>query len=158
MNKPVKKKGKPVEETTENVEEVVLKVIEKVRKQPFSFFTEEDLVQEAWIIIQGILPKWDKKRPLENFLMSSIVRRLKSFSRSYFRSQDRRKVTDFYELQDKPVFDMNSIDGQDLYEFVSNRLPDSMRTDFRRLVEEEPIPSTRKTALLAKIKEILNEE
>lgn len=82
---------------------------------------------------------------------------MKSFSRPYFRSKDRRKVTDFCEMEDRPIFDKNLTEHGDLYEFIYNRLPQNMITDFHRLVQDEPIPMTRKAALLSKIKEILNE-
>lgn len=144
--------------TPEEIDQVVMKVVKKIRKKPYGFLTEEDLAQEAWIILQAILPKWDKKRPLENFLMSSLVKRMKSFSRPYFRSKDRRKVTDFCELEDRPIFDKDSIEGDDLYQFIYNRLPQNMITDFHRLTEDEPIPMTRKAALLSQIKEILDED
>lgn len=140
------------------IDQVVENVIAKIRKTPFGYMTQEDIAQEAWILVRGILPKWDQKRPLENFLMSSLSRKLISLSRPYFRSKDKRKVTDFYEMQDRPVFDKSTLEGQDLYEFIINRLPHHMTTDFHRLTEDEQVPATRKAALLSKIKEILNEE
>jgi hypothetical protein len=50
---------------------VLLKVAKKLSKKPFSYYTEEDLEQEALIIGLSIYKKWDGVRPLENFLSVS---------------------------------------------------------------------------------------
>lgn len=136
-------------------EEIILDVIKRVKKRPFGFMTEEDIAQEAWIIINNIMPKWDGVRSLENFLMSSVVRRLKSFSRTFYRSKERMDSINFVQLEDRPIEYEDVIVNADLVEHISTNLPVSMRADFLRLSNGVSIPATRKAALISKVKEIV---
>ena len=66
--------------------EIVDFVVNKLKKRSFSFLTEEDVAQEAYLIAAKVIKKWDGVRSLEHFLMLAISRRLVSLSRNYFKN------------------------------------------------------------------------
>ena len=75
--------------------DVIYFVVDKVKKKPFSFMTEEDIGQEALIIACQIYDKWDKVRSLEFFLMYAVSKLLISLSRVYYKNQEKKSVLDF---------------------------------------------------------------
>ncbi len=58
-------------------------------KFKFGFYEVEDIEQEAFILCMEFLPKWDGKRPLENFLWSCTSNRLKNFKRNKYERLDK---------------------------------------------------------------------
>lgn len=142
---------------------IVLQVIEKLApSNTFSFYDVEDIRQEAFLLCDKIIQQWDGIRPLENFLMVSLGRRLKSFRRdNYYRhdaqNQEREKrkraALDFIEEID--VVD-NRIDNDEVYEVhvILDDLPPSLRSDFLRLANGVQLSATRKAAVYDKVKEI----
>ena len=70
-------------------EEEFVRIVEKVTKNlvfklQFAYFTPEDLKQEAMIVGMKGLAKWDKVRPLENFLSVHIKNQLLNLRRKNF--------------------------------------------------------------------------
>ena len=70
-------------------EEQLIQIVKKVTKNlvhkiQFSYFTPEDLQQEAFIEGLKGLKSWDGKRPLENFLAVHIKNRLLNLKRRNF--------------------------------------------------------------------------
>lgn len=52
-------------------------------------YDREDLKQEAFIICAEAISKWDKERPLENFLSVHLSFRLKTLIRDLYKTQGR---------------------------------------------------------------------
>lgn len=51
-------------------------------------FTAEDIQQEAFIMAMDAYSRWDRERPLENFISNHLSRRLKNFVRDkYYRKR-----------------------------------------------------------------------
>src|SRR5437763_58309 len=74
-------------------EDVVLAAIDNAvnvlaRSFRFGIYDVEDIKQEARIMGLEAVPRWDRKRPLENFLYSHIRNRLINFKRNKFRRND----------------------------------------------------------------------
>lgn len=137
-----------------STEDVILDVISRVKKRPFGYITEEDIAQEAWLIINNIMPKWDGKRSLEHFLMHSVTKRLRSFGRTFFRSEARRASVNFVELEDQPICEDVALANADMVKFLSENLPDALLADFNRIANGVAIPATRKATLLKCVKEL----
>jgi DNA-directed RNA polymerase specialized sigma24 family protein len=148
------KNNNGVEHVVEDHLDMVLDVIARLRTKPYGFMTSEDVSQEAFIIAQKVIKKWDGVRSLEHFLMASISRRLISLSRVYYRNTARRAAIDFLELDDQPVDDSNDIERFDEVSFVLDNLPIAMRSDYLRWANGIILPATRRESLIAKVKEL----
>ena len=62
-------------------------------KYTFYGYQADDLKQEAFIICMEALPRYDAKRPLENFLSVHLSNRLKNFVRdNHFTSNEEQKA------------------------------------------------------------------
>ncbi len=135
--------------------EIITRVVERVKKKPYSFMTEDDVSQEAFVIACKILKDWDGTRCLENFLMYSVSRRIISLSRNYYKNQDKRDVLDFSQILVQPTveYDMTT---RDLVDYVLDNLSVGMRADYLRWANGVQIPYPRKEALIFAIKELVH--
>lgn len=75
-------------------EEEVLKVIDNVANRlasrfKFGFHTIEDMKQQARLFCIKAMPKYDRKRPLENFLWTHARNRLFNYKRDNFYRPDK---------------------------------------------------------------------
>ena len=138
--------------------DTIISVIDRLRKTKFSFLEEEDIAQEAYLIAMKVIVKWDGVRSLENFLMTALSRRLISLSRAYYRNEAKRLVTDTVGPIDLPIVPPDGVEAIDLVDYVLDNLPVGMRTDYVRWANGVTIPSSRREALVAKVKEICDEE
>lgn len=136
----------------------ILDVIARLRKTKFSFLEEEDVAQEAYLIAMKVIKKWDGVRSLEHFLMASLSRRLVSLSRAYYRNAAKRKTTDFVGLTDMPVTMPDTIASRDELDYILDRLPIGMRTDFLRWSQGVVLPPTRRDALIQRVQELSDED
>lgn len=87
-------------------EERVIQICDKVAKnhqqKKFDYFTEDDIYQEAWIIILEKIDEFTEKKiketnieqALENFLNSVVGNRLSNFYRDRYVVKIRRKKSD----------------------------------------------------------------
>lgn len=128
-------------------------VVDKVKKRPFSYMTEEDVSQEALIIACQIYEKWDGVRSLEFFLMHSVSKRLISLSRSYYKNQEKRAVLDFSEILEHPTIEYDPV-TPDLVNYILDNLSVSMRADYLRWANGISIPSARRSALIKAVKDL----
>ena len=135
--------------------QIIYKVIDKVKKRPFSFMSEEDVAQEAFMIACKIYEKWDKVRSLEFFLMHSVSKRLISLSKSYYKNKDKRNTLDFSEILEHPTIEYDMI-TPDLVDFVLDNLSVGMRADYLRWANGVTLPPGRRTALISAVKEIVD--
>jgi hypothetical protein len=130
-------------------------VVDKVKKKPFSFMTEEDIGQEAMIIACQLYEKWDGVRSLEFFLMYSVSKRLISLSRSYYKNQEKRSVLDFSEILEHPTEEHDFI-TPDLVDYILDNLSVSMRSDYLRWANGVSLPSARRAALIKVVKDLVD--
>lgn len=135
--------------------DVIYFVVDKVKKKPFSFMTEEDIGQEALIIACQIYDKWDKVRSLEFFLMYAVSKRLISLSRSYYKNQEKKSVLDFSEILEHPTVEYDQVTS-DLVDYILDNLSVSMRADYLRWANGVSLPSARRAALIKTVKELVD--
>jgi len=135
--------------------EIVDFVVNKLKKRSFSFLTEEDVAQEAYLIAAKVIKKWDGVRSLEHFLMLAISRRLVSLSRNYFKNASKRCVTDFQEVLVQPTVEYDLI-TPDLVDYILDNLSISMRSDYQRWANGVSLTATRRVALVNMVKELID--
>ena len=135
--------------------DVIYFVVDKVKKKPFSFMTEEDIGQEALIIACQIYDKWDGVRSLEFFLMYAVSKRLISLSRGYYKNQEKKSVLDFSEILEHPTVEYDQV-TPDLVDYILDNLSVSMRADYLRWANGVSLPSARRAALIKTVKELVD--
>lgn len=133
--------------------EIIYTVVEKLKKKNFSFFTEEDVAQEALIIACKVYEKWDGVRSLEYFLMYLVSKRLISLSRNYYKNEKKRCVVDFTEIKEHPTVESDFI-TPDLVDYILDNLSVNMRSDYLRWANGVTLPPARKAALVKAVKEL----
>ena len=133
--------------------EIIYAVVEKLKKKNFSFFTEEDVAQEALIIACKVYEKWDGVRSLEYFLMYLVSKRLISLSRNYYKNEKKRCVVDFTEIKEHPTVESDFI-TPDLVDYILDNLSVNMRSDYLRWAIGVTLPPARKAALVKAVKEL----
>ena len=69
---------------------IVSKIINSlVSKFRFGYHDLEDMRQQGWVfLLDKVLPKWDRKRPLENFLYRSLRNQYINFKRDNYSRQE----------------------------------------------------------------------
>ena len=135
--------------------DIIYFVVDKVKKKPFSFMTEEDVSQEALIIACQLYEKWDGVRSLEFFLMYALSKRLISLSRSYYKNQEKRSVLDFSEILEHPTVEYDQV-TPDLVDYILNNLSVGMRADYLRWANGISLPSARRAALTIAVKDLVD--
>lgn len=135
--------------------DVIYLVVDKVKKRPFSFMTEEDIGQEALIIACQLYEKWDKVRSLEFFLMYSVSKRLISLSRSYYKNQEKKSILDFSEILEHPTIEYDQV-TPDLVDYILENLSVGMRSDYLRWANGVTLPSARRASLIKAVKELVD--
>ena len=135
--------------------DIIYFVVDKVKKKPFSFMTEEDVSQEALIIACQLYEKWDGVRSLEFFLMYALSKRLISLSRSYYKNQEKRSVLDFSEILEHPTVEYDQV-TPDLVDYILNNLSVGMRADYLRWANGISLPSARRAALTKAVKDLVD--
>jgi DNA-directed RNA polymerase specialized sigma24 family protein len=142
-----------------------LEIIQKVARKlatSFSYYEKEDVEQEVVIFCMELMPKWDKDRPLENFLTVAARTRLYTLIREkYYRTSDpehlasaKKNAQNFVELfdlfEDDFCFRLDSIEELDN---VLDSLPPQVRADFLRLAQGVKVPTTRRQKVFELVKE-----
>ena len=135
--------------------DIIYFVVDKVKKKPFSFMTEEDVSQEALIIACQLYEKWDGVRSLEFFLMYALSKRLISLSLSYYKNQEKRSVLDFSEILEHPTVEYDQV-TPDLVDYILNNLSVGMRADYLRWANGISLPSARRAALTKAVKDLVD--
>ena len=111
--------------------------------------------------------KWDRMRPLENFISVHISNRLKNYKRdNYFRlgleesSEQRQKANEAKRnlmspapISDHSIFFEEILDNQDEVDFLLQALPPLMR-----MANGVALPKGRRQTVIDKVKEILDED
>lgn len=159
-----------------------LATIEKIadrlsHKYVFGFFSEEDIRQEAIIIgLEAVQNRWDRIRPLENFLSIHIGNRLKNFKRNnYFRrdveeSNTKRSITNNNKKSLMEPSELGDVCQREECNFVKDiqkseiinnlldKMPQEIKADFYRLANNVAISKNRKNKVIDFVKENINED
>ncbi|MFY9239435.1 MAG: sigma factor [Roseovarius sp.] len=154
--------------------EIIQIVIDRIAKNyTFSYYEEDDIRQEAFIIAAEALKNYDSSRPLENFISRHLANRLKNLIRDkYYRSNtksksnfDKRAVMDLSSLQvtdaNEPYYceDQNEkLCTTEALELVKSRLSPKASRDFLRKANGVPIRPFCEQRIEKETKEILGED
>ena len=159
-------------------QELVIDTISSIAKKishkyVFASYQAEDIEQEAFLIGMECLSRYDKVRPLENFLYTHMNNRLKNFKRdNYYRcdygnaqkAQDRKRsilepmsFEHLYTLCDKEEV-INQVHYKEMLDLIDERLPSNMRKDYLRLRSNSFLLKKRKSDIISVISSILDSE
>lgn len=138
-------------------------------KYTFGYLDVDDIQQEAIILGYEALPRYDKKRPLENFIYTHISNRLKTFKRdNYFRinagsaesiQQAKKNIIDALPIESiDPARDneiMSSLHLKEIRSHIDRHLPPHLRKDYLRLCAGAKVPKNIKIRVVEALKVIL---
>jgi DNA-directed RNA polymerase specialized sigma subunit len=160
---------------TQQQKDTIYKVIDRIApKYTFAFYEIDDIKQESYIICLEALENYDESRPLENFISKHLSNRLKTLIRDKYSRND--VISDSHASLNqvkKNLMNLQSFGNfagtyeEDLFDKLSTAealdkvmefLSPSMRNDFYRIANGVSVQSAKKTALFAKVKEILGED
>ena len=156
---------------------IMLTVIDRIApKYVFPSYDIDDLRQESYLILAEALPRYDGVRPLENFLSKHLSNRLKDLVRNkYSRSEKSVESKRHSELNDakRRLMDLRSygeddlsyevdivesMDKEEVREILLEGLSPSQRNDYFRLANGVSVPTGRKSSLIKRCREILDED
>lgn len=140
-------------------------------KYTFSYMDVDDLTQEAVILGLEAYTRWDKERPLENFVSVHISNRLKNFKRdNYYRlgledspekrrraNEDKKKIMSPAPMSQDPIT-FESVDNEDEINYLLEALSPHLRNDFLRMANGVSINKNRRDAVTEAVREVLNED
>ena len=150
--------------------EIIQMVIDRMAKNyTFSYYEEEDIKQEAFIIAAEAMKNYDSSRPLEHFISRHISNRLRNLIRDkYYRkssSLDKRAVMDLTTLEildgNDPYYEEDpseKLSTADALELVKSRLSPKASRDFLRKAHGVKILPFCDKRLERETKEILGED
>jgi DNA-directed RNA polymerase specialized sigma24 family protein len=150
-------------------ENEVLIIIEKVTnriapKYVTYGYTIDDMKQEAFLMCVEALPRYDRERPLENFLSVHVSNRMKNFLRDNVKINDEEKhkiirpsqlSQDIEKMDDDDVH--QRLDYKDMVSIVDVNIPASMRIDYLKMAHDFYVPKQRREEIGEFIKNLLKE-
>jgi len=160
-------------------EEEAYKVIMRVAKRlapkyVFATYEVEDIEQEAFLIGVAGLEKYDKSRPLENFMYTHINNRLKTFKRDNYYRLDYGSAAQKIQDRKKSLLEPINLDAlynictpnntdieaqlNEILQLIDEKLPPGLRRDYLKLKHNAPLPKGRKAIIVSTIKKIVNGE
>ena len=135
-------------------------------KYTFYGYQADDLKQEAFIICMEALPRYDAKRPLENFLSVHLSNRLKNFIRdNHFQANEDEKANvvmpgqlanEEYLLDTREEF-IEDLDYKQMQKVLDIKLPAHYRADYLKIINDVYVPKKKKEEVLFIIQTILEE-
>lgn len=166
------KPNKELSDTTEEDYKVIIKIAKKLApRYVFGSYERADIEQEAIIMGLDGLSRYDRTRPLENFLFTHINNRLKNFKRdNYYRvttgnaekvQQAKKNLLEASVAIDPIVYVEHDIDHvldtKEIIDKINNNLPAKYRQDYLRMCANVRISKKRKDELISVIKSIVNQ-
>lgn len=157
-----------------NEQEVIDTILHVARKLApkfvFASYSEEDIVQEAFIIGIDGLEKYDSSRPLSNFMFTHISNRLKNFKRdNYYRldvgsgleiQTKKRAIMDAMDIESVQAIyhtERDEVESREIIELIDRKLPSEFRRDYLKLQANAPLTKTRKAQILQIIEDIIDQ-
>lgn len=145
---------------------VIQKVTDKIAPRYVTkSYSLDDMKQEAVIMCMEALPRYDGKRPLENFLSVHVSNRMKNFLRDNVKVKDEAKYR--VANPDQLVQDIESnhtnddiydrIDYKNMASIVDNNIPAFMRMDYLKMVNDFYVPKQKREEIVNFIKDLLKE-
>lgn len=143
-------------------------------KYAFAYYTPEDIYQECFILALEAMPRYDGKRPLENFLRVHLRNRLLDLRRDKFyryesTTKDFRKklvvqpmdINDIREEDESNLVVnpqiLRQLSKQEIMGILDRELEVEYRLDYLRILQGVKIDSIKKNKLVNRILEILVE-
>ena len=166
------KPNKELSDTAEEDYKVIIKIAKKLApRYVFGSYERADIEQEAIIMGLDGLSRYDRARPLENFLFTHINNRLKNFKRdNYYRittgnaekvQQAKKNLLEASVAMDPIVYVEHDIDHaldtKEIIDKINNNLPAKYRQDYLRMCSNVRISKKRKDELISVIKSIVNQ-
>lgn len=143
----------------------IQKVVDKIAPRYVTrAYSVEDMKQEAFIMCMEAIPRYDGKRPLENFLSVHVSNRMKNFLRDNVKVKDEAKYRvanpdqlsqDIEMASREDTYD--SMDYKHMAEIVDSNIPASMRMDYLKMVNEFYVPKQRREEIVNFIKDSLKQ-
>lgn len=154
----------PANMTSDQVMNTINTIINRIcPKYTFYGYDLDDIKQEAFIICYEALDRYDEKRPLENFLSVNLSNRLKNFVRDHNftkSSEVKKKVLSPKHLTvEDLVFDESAQckDYSEMTNIIDEFLPNSMRSDYLKIINNVYVNKKRREEVLLEIKQILED-
>jgi DNA-directed RNA polymerase specialized sigma24 family protein len=138
-------------------------------KYTFGYYGVDDIRQEAIMMGYEALPRYDNKRPLENFIYVHINNRLKTFKRdNYFRinagsaesiQQAKKNIMDPVSIEKvEPLKDSELLDSlhiNEIRERINKHLPANLRKDYLRICSGAKVSKNTRQKIVDALKQIL---
>lgn len=143
---------------TNEEHDIILKLAKTIGpKYAFAYYTSEDMIAEAYILGLKAYPKWDKKRPLANFISTHMSNRLKTFRRDkYCRFDSDGNLTEAQRNKknivspvgiDKAI-DKTYVVNQDYLKEIDDIIPMIYRRDYLRMLAGVQISQSIKNKII----------
>lgn len=155
-------------EVTQDQMDIINSVINNIsKKYVFYGYELEDIKQESFIICMEGLKRWDRERPLQNFLSVHLSNRLKNFVRdNHFlgspEENAKAKIRKPAQLdyEDNTLFSetKDDFDIKEMSERIDANIPSSMRLDYLKMMHGVSIQTARKQEIMEKVRQILGVE
>jgi len=167
----MKQKKENNDTASEEDYKVIIKIAKKLApRYVFGSYERADIEQEAIIMGLDGLSRYDRTRPLENFLFTHINNRLKNFKRdNYYRittgnaekvQQAKKNLLDASVAIDPVIYieqDMDhNLDVKEAIDKINNKLPAKYRQDYLRMCANVRISKKRKDELIDVIRSIID--
>lgn len=158
----------PTGYTETQVLEIIARVSKRYKKYKFSYYTEEDIEQECFILAVDALDRYESG-PLENFLAAHIRNRLLNARRKNGQDYNGEMSNKYYVCNpisiniisnDETNIRLESgllqqILSKELMEYIDNNLDVSLRMDYLKFKEGIKLHKLRKEKVKAALIEIL---
>lgn len=143
----------------------IQKVVDKIAPRYVTVaYSVDDMKQEAFIMCMEAMPRYDGKRPLENFLSVHVSNRMKNFLRDNVKIKDEAKYRVanpdqlLHDIEIHALDDMfDRMDYKNMANIVDSNMPASMRMDYLKMVSEFYVPKQRREEITYFIKDLLRQ-
>lgn len=171
--------------SNQDIIDVIQKVAKNHRNKRFGCYTEEDIEQEVWVIVQNRISDFDLKKckvtdpksALERWLNTVVSRRLVNFHRDNYLVPQRTLKSDkgdgevqkrhslmhptaLSDVGDKllTVFSSESVLENECWELVVKNLNPDLSDILESILSGEVVNGYYRNKLYARVKEILNKQ
>lgn len=160
-----------MEYSEEEILQIIRGIARKVaNKYTFGYYDKDDIEQEAVMMGYEALARYDKKRPLENFLYVHINNRLKTFKRdNYFRMKNgeaegfqkiKKNLIDAIPIELSEPLGSDDLDEEldlkAIREKIDEHLPANLRRDYLRIISGAKVSTSVRERVINAIREIFN--
>lgn len=143
--------------------EIMRKVVQKIAPRYVTHgYTLDDMEQEAYLMCLDALSRYDKTRPLENFLSVHVSNRMKNFLRDNVKVKDEEKhkiikptqLTHDIEITYEENID-DKLDFRNMTLIIDQNIPAVMRLDYLKIVNDFYVRKQRRQEIIDFITNLL---